>query len=324
MELTQLTYFCAVAGVGGFRKACANLRVSQPALSQQIKRLEAELGVELFDRGNRPIALTDAGALFYERAQQLLADVELTVSEVREFSGEFRGKVVLGAMQYLTFLALPEVIAAFRQAHPLVEFQLKMGNTGKLQQMLQSGEVDLALCHVDNFSPGPKFGIRELRTEELVIIVAENDPLASADKISVPELADVRFITFGEEASIHQALVDAFAEYGMSPRIDVESADMTTAFALVERGLGVALVPRSIVGGARVRSLALYPRPTNRHIALAWRQHRYRLRAVKALAEHIEKTMGQTAGPNIWTRQRFRTEGIASSGPSGQSDHIAT
>jgi DNA-binding transcriptional LysR family regulator len=298
MELIQLTYFCAVAGAGGFRKACANLMVSQPALSQQIKRLEAELGVELFDRGSRPIALTDAGAFLYGRAQQLLADVELTASQLHEFSGEFRGKVVLGAMQYLTFLALPEVIASFRQAHPLVELQLKMGNTGQLQQMLRSGEVDLILCHADNLSVGPKIHVRELRSEELVIIVAEDHPLASCDRISVPELADAHFITFGAEASIHQALLDAFAEYGRSPRIDVESADMTTAFALVERGLGVALVPRSIVGSAHVRPLPLYPRAASRRLALVWRENRYALRAVKSLAEHIEGSVGRTAHPD--------------------------
>ncbi len=134
MELRQLTYFCAVAKHGGFRRAAENLCLTQSALSQQIKRLEKELGVELIDRRYHPIRLTDAGAHFFPLATQILADVERTTSELRDYGNEDRGNVILGTMQYLTGLEVPNMIATFRESIHSLSFIFEWEQPANLRQ----------------------------------------------------------------------------------------------------------------------------------------------------------------------------------------------
>lgn len=291
MELRQLSYFVAIARRLSFRQAADDVHVTQSALSQQIRRLESEVGVELFDRRRHPIRLTDAGEHLLPRAIRLLDEVESLRTQTRDFGQTYSGRVVLGAMQYLTSLEVPDMLAGFRTRHPMVELQLRMGNTRQLEQMLKGDEVDLVLCHSDNLDLPGNFRVEELRTEELVIIVEATDPLAEANRLSIADLTDVPFITFQRGASIHDALQDAFAERGLTPRVGCESADMSTTFALVGRGLGVALVPRSITENGMytsraVRAVPLGPEPITRTVALVVRADRYHSRALSAFVSY--------------------------------------
>lgn len=298
MDLRQLRYFCAIAARRSFRAAGEDLRIAQPALSQQMRRLEDELGVELFDRSTRPVGLTDAGEHLLPRARQLLADLERATAEVREFSGEFRGRIAVGAMQYLTNLELPGLLASFRERHPLVELGLRVGNTGQLCELLESGELDIAVCHSDELDLSPEFATEELRTEELVIVVAAADPLAGQTAVTVQELAPTPLITFRKGASIREALQHAFDEAGLVPQISFESADLPTAIELVRRGLGVALVPRSIAEREppSVTALPIAPVRLTRRVALIWRSDRHRSRALEAFRRDARRTFTVPAG----------------------------
>lgn len=294
MDSRQLAYFSAVAARMSFRRAADDVHITQPALSQQVRRLENELGVELFDRRRHPIRLTSAGAHLLVLAHQILDAMDNAVAEVREFGSEYRGRIVLGAMQYLTSLEVPDLLAAFRTRHPRVELQLRMGNTGQLETMLRADEIDLALCHSDGLDLPPGFAIEPLRDEELVLIVAPSHPLAGRDQVSVTELADAPFITFRHGASIHDALMNAFAEHGLVPQVGFESADMATAFALVGRGLGVALVPRSITShgaspGHPVHAVPVGPGRISRTVALIWRRDRYHSPTFEAFSEYTRR-----------------------------------
>lgn len=291
MELRQLRYFVAIATRRSFRRAADDVRVAQPALSQQIRRLEAELGVELFDRGTRPVELTDAGQMLLPMARRILADVDRAAAEVREFSSEFRGRVVIGAMQYLTNLELPDLLAAFRERHPLVELQLRVGNTGQLTELLEAGEIDLAMCHADELSLPAHYAVSDLRTEELVILVAASNPLAAQRQVTVADFADSPFIVFRPGASIRAALENAFAEHGLTPRLTFESADIATAVELVKRDLGVALVPRSYAERepATVRGVPVAPVRLTRRVVCVWRRDRYHSRAVDAFQDAAQR-----------------------------------
>lgn len=293
MELRQLRYFCAIAARRSFRQASDDVHIAQPALSQQIRRLETELGVKLFDRASRPVQLTDAGEMLLVRARQILADVDRAAAEVREFGSEFRGKIVIGAMQYLTALEFPDLLADFRERHPLVDLQLLLGNSGQVLEMLKGGDVDIAFCHIDELDLPPELAVEELRREELVIIVKESDPLASLRQVTVQELADFPFITFRPGASIRQALQNAFAAEGLTVRVSFESGDIATAFALVGRGLGVALVPQSSTAteSHNVATVRVGPVPLTRRVALVWCRDRYRSRALDAFAQHAKRSM---------------------------------
>lgn len=296
MDLRQLRYFCAIASRRSFRQASNDVHVAQPALSQQIQRLEDELGVKLFDRASRPVALTDAGETLLPRARQILADVDRAAAEAREFGSGYRGKVAIGAMQYLAGLELPDLLAEFHDRYPQVELELRLGNSGEILEMLRAGYTDIALCHIDEVELPPDFTVEELRREELVIIVKPSDPLAGLREVTVQELADVSFILFRPGASIRDALENAFAQEGLTLRVSFESSDIATAFALVSRGLGVALVPRSTAETQphAVAVVRVGPHSLARRVALVSSRERYRSRAVDAFANHAKRRMSRS------------------------------
>lgn len=288
MDLRQLRYFCAIAARRSFRQASDDVLIAQPALSQQIRRLEVELGVKLFDRASRPVELTDAGQTLLRHANQILADVDRAVAEVREFGSEFRGKVVVATMQYLTSLELPDLLTEFHAQHPAVELKLLVGNSGEVINHVEDGAADLALCHIDDLDLPPEFSVEELRTEELVVIVEPSDPIAGMREVSVKELASKSFVTFRPGASIRTVVERAFDDEGVELRISFESGDIPTTLALVSRGLGVAVVPRSaseLLRDDQVAAVPIGPIPLVRRVGMVSRRDRHRSQAVDAF-EH--------------------------------------
>lgn len=282
MDLRQLRYFSAIAEHSSFRAAADDLRLAQPALSQQMRKLEGELGVLLFDRSTRPVELTDAGAHLLPRAKDILDTVERTTAELRDFASEHRGRLAVGAMQYLTNLELPDLLADFARNHPLVELGLRVGNTGQLCDGLTDGELDVVICHSDELGARPDLTVEPLRVEELVVVVARDDPRATQGSIAIESLAETPLLTFRRGASIREAMIEPFERAGLTPRIAFESPDLPTVVGLVARGFGVSLIPRSVAEReAGVASLRVTPEPLTRHVALVWRRDRHRSRAVE-------------------------------------------
>ncbi len=156
--------------------------------------------------------------------------------------------------------------------------------------MLRDNLIHVALCHADGLDLTPDYEAEVLRTEELVIITAAGDPLSALDEVSAKDLAEASIIAFTKGASIHQALVEALASEGLAPRIEFESADMSTTFSLVRRGIGVALVPRSTVevenkNGVPVTAIPIGPARIYRQVAIAYKRQPYISRAVRAFVD---------------------------------------
>jgi DNA-binding transcriptional LysR family regulator len=291
MEIRQLKYLCAIAEHGSFRKASAELLIAQPALSQQVRRLEAELGVSLFDRTRRPVELTPAGQSFMPRARQILGELERAAAEAREFAGEFRGRVAVGAMQYLTSLEVPDLLLTFGADHPGVQLQLRVGNSGQLRDLLLADAIDVAVAHAEGLDLPPQYAVEVLRPEELVILVDRDNPLASLRQATVQDLENVPFILFDDGASMQQALRRAFSHGELELNVALETGDLRTAVSLVARGFGVAVVPRSIAQRemAEVTGVRIGPVPLMRHVALAWNRDRHRSRALEAFSTHARR-----------------------------------
>ncbi|WP_349425986.1 LysR family transcriptional regulator [Microbacterium sp. LWS13-1.2] len=295
MDIRQLTWFLAIADARSFSKAAASAFVAQPAMSQQMQKLERELGVELFDRTSRPIRLTPAGEHLYARAVPILGEVQKTQMEVQEFSGEFRGRIVTGSMQYLASVEMADILAAYRNAHPAVELQMRIGNSGQLLDLLRARQLDIAYCHADGVVDEDEFDVRVLREEELVVIVGPRHPAADGTTMRVDDLLDQPLITFPPGAASHEALERIFATAGAAPKAWFESADMATAIALVTRGLGVALVPRSVASrDASIAPLSISPVPVTLHVAQVSRLDRPRSLAIDAFASRAAAALSST------------------------------
>jgi DNA-binding transcriptional LysR family regulator len=311
MELSQLRSVVAVSEHGSFRQAAAALQIAQPSLSQHIRRLELELGVQLFDRTRRPVTLSEPGRVLLERSEQILQAVAEARTEVRDFDVNFHGRVAVGAMQYLARLELPSLLATFRREHAATDLYLRIGNTEEIRELLVNGEIDIGLLHVEGAELPEGFATRKLRTERLVVIMSANDELTTRSKVQWRELADRPFITFKQGASLRQALIDAAGTAGFEPRATLDSADMPTAFALAEQGLGVALVPESCARqeAHRVASIVVGDGSLHRTVVLAWDARAYRSRAVAAFARLALQTFRPSAEPR--SRQSTRQQASA-------------
>jgi DNA-binding transcriptional LysR family regulator len=277
MDLRQLRYLVALADERHFTRAAAREHVAQPALSQQIRKLEEELGLSLVHRTTRQVALTDAGELLADRARRVLAEVEAARAELQELSGLRAGRVTIGAMQTLGAFDLPLVLATFHERHPGVELAVREEPSDTLAAMLRADALDLAILSVTDRIERRGLELERLASEELVAVLPPGHALAKRRRLRFAELADEDFIGFREGWALRHVLDQAAAEAGFTPRFAFESNEVPRIRALVARGLGVAVLPRSGVDdpeGQRVVAVPLTePRPT-RDVTLAWRGER--------------------------------------------------
>jgi len=290
MELRQVRYVVAIARHGSFTAAAAELRIAQPALSRQIQQIEREIGVLLFDRSRRQISPTPAGLAFVARADTLLSDVLALREEMQEFAGLLRGRVVIGALQSLAELRLPGMLAAFHQRYPGITVALREGNSGPLIDSLLAGQLDLALVHrIGTMQQAPAawqgIEIEPLYTEGLVLIMAPTHRLAHREQVPLADARDEPFVASVRGSALWQALVDACAGAGFSPRIAFEGGELHIVRALVHEGLGLALVPRSVATGTGIHAATLVPSAPTRIVSLAWRRERSRAAASATLLD---------------------------------------
>ena len=292
MELRQLRYFVEAARVGHFARAAQKLRVAQPSLSQQIKRLERDLGVELFDRSGRRAVLTQAGEALLVRAERILAEAQHASAEASEFSSVGRGRVVIGALQSLVEVRLPELLAAFERSYPSVEVALREETTVQMLDLLREGEIDLALGHTTGVRVPGRMVAERLFEEDLVLMMSPGHPLAVCEEVSLADLKDEIFVCYKEGSGIRAALMEACKVEGFEPRIPFECG---TLRSLAAAGLGVAVVPRSMAEcpGTRVAVAELKPHLA-RMVAIFQVEGRYLSPAAEALLvcarEHLSET----------------------------------
>jgi len=240
VELRQLVYFEAVVRHGGFTRAAQRLHVAQPAVSAQIRRLEAELGTMLLDRTTRRVAPTYAGELFAARARRVLDQLDGARADLAELSAVLRGQVRIGATQVLGSLDLPAAMAGFRRRYPGVSLALHTGLIAALLGMLTAGEVDVVVGPVHADLPAAYLA-RPLVAESLVLVTAPGHGPAGA-------LADVRaepFVCLPADSRLREILVAAAAAEGFVPRVEFETYSPASIRELVAAGLGVALLAGS-------------------------------------------------------------------------------
>lgn len=276
MELRQLRYLTAIADEGSFTAAAAREHVAQPALSQQIRRLEDEVGVTLVDRTTRRVRMTGAGIALVERARRALAEVDAGVAELNELTGVRAGRVAIGAMQTLGPFDLSRLLAAFHARYPEVELAVREEPSETLAERLRSDVLDLAFLSVTEQIQGGGLSFKRLATEEVVAVLPVEHPLAGRDGLDLRALAEERFIGYREGSMLRRLLEDAAEEAGFAPRVAFESNEVGRIRSMVARGLGVSLLPRSDVEGEGVPvALVSVARPSLfRDVTLVWRTDR--------------------------------------------------
>lgn len=270
MELRQLRYLVAVADERHFTRAAARELVAQPALSQQIRRLEREVGLRLVERSTRRVALTDAGERLVERARRALAEIDAGQAELQELVGVRTGRVKIGAMQALGPLDLPRLLAAYHDRHPGIELQVREEPSETLAGMVAEGSLDLAFLSPSERT-NDQLALHRLTTEDLVVVVSSRHRFARRRRLHLRELGGDPFIGYREGAAIRTLLVGAATAAGFEPRFAFESNEISRIKALVARGLGVAVLPRSETDPEEDMVTVVELRPAlSRDVSVAW------------------------------------------------------
>jgi DNA-binding transcriptional LysR family regulator len=283
MELHQLRYFLAIAETGSFTAAASRSHVAQPSLSIQVAKLEAELGGPLFERGRKGAKLTSRGELFRPRAAEALRQLEAAKSEADELAGLQRGSVSLGCMPTTGAYLLPPLLKAFDKAHPGIRLELKEESSPVLARLLRDNEVDLAI--VDEAGLGPGLASELLFQEPLLLAVPPRHKLAQRKSLALSQLKGEPLILMKSGHGFRKIVLDALAKAGVEPTVVHESGEIETVQALVEAGLGCALVPAMVRKSKGPAYLSLSePRPS-RSLFLAWREGAALSRAAVALRD---------------------------------------
>jgi DNA-binding transcriptional LysR family regulator len=283
MELRQLRYLDAVARRRSFTQAALDLPIAQSALSQQISRLERELGVELLRRTTRRVEVTEAGELVLARARRALAEVDGVDADLDALQGLVRGTLRLGGGPTVGPVNPAALIAEFSRAHPGVAITARDDVTLTLLRELRDDGLDLVLALVDADAHDGLEGVR-LLDEELVVIAPLDHPLAGTKRVRVERLAGEALVTYAAGSSLRERLI-ALVPDG---RVVAEANELETVRELTARGLGVTLMPRSIAASHAER-LAIRPL-SPRHMvpfSLVWRAGERPTPAAQAFREHV-------------------------------------
>jgi DNA-binding transcriptional LysR family regulator len=306
MELSQLRYLVALAEERHFTRAAAREHIAQPALSQQIRRLEDELGLTLVERTTRRVEMTEAGRLLVARARRVLAELDAAHTEMQALRGVEVGHVTVGALHTMGVVDLSLVLAIFHRRHPNVELTVREQSSEELAEMLRVDELDLAFLSVTEPIERHGLGLHQLVSEEVMAIVPRDHPLASRRRVNMRELAGEQFISFRPGARLRELLVGAGRQAGFEPQVKLESNESQRIRRLVARGMGVALLPRSdaTAAGADVAVLELTEPALARDITLAWRADR---RLSPAAAEFVELARETYSGADRRVKAAART-----------------
>jgi DNA-binding transcriptional LysR family regulator len=296
MELRHLRTIAAVARHGSFTKAAEELYLAQSAISQQIRRLETELGVEVFRRTSRKVELTAEGRVILGYAQRVLAEVDGLHSELEELTGLLSGQLRIGGVYPTGPYDLFGMLADFRAAHPGVAIHMVEDTQDGVLAALRADELDCAFTALNPDALGNEFAATLLWEEEIVVAAPADHPLCARGHVTFEQLAAEDLIAYRENSALRRRLERAMADRGLEPRNAFICTEMGAVRGLASKGLGIAVLPRSVAEqpGPPIELRPIGPARLTWPIALVWRASRRQTAAGKAFLkvalDYAEKT----------------------------------
>ncbi len=243
LSLRKLRAFSAVARSASFTRAAERLHLSQPALTVQIRELEEELGVRLFDRNTRQVKLTASGRDLLPALERVLSDLDAVTQSSRELAAGGRGTVRVAALPSMCATRLPQAIARLRKGHPAIRIELRDTVAQKILALVASEEVDFGIGSFDGVERG--FELSALASDRLAAVFPKGHALDMRKSLSLRDLARWPLILMDTQSSVRAHVERTFAAHGLATAPAFEVTYMSTAVGLVRAGLGVSLLPTS-------------------------------------------------------------------------------
>ncbi len=301
MELRHLRTIAAVARHGSLTKAGDELFLTQSAVSQQIRRLEQELGVEVFRRTSRSVELTAEGRVILGYAQRVLDEVDGLHSELEELTGLLSGRLRIGGVYPTGPYDLFGMLADFRAAHPGVAIHMVEDTQDDVLAALRADELDCAFTALDPDALGDEFAATLLWKEEIVVALPPGHPLAAGAQVTFEQLAAEDLIAYRENSALRRRLERTMAALDLEPRNAFVCTEMAAVRALASKGLGVAVLPRSVAAepGPPIELRPIGPERLTWPVALVWRAARRQSPAGKAFLQVALANAERTERPEL-------------------------
>lgn len=297
MEMHQLRYMVALARTGNFSRAAEQCNVAQPSLSQQIQKLEGELGERLFDRMKRQVRLTPHGAAFLPRAVRILEEVEAAKREAGDALDLKQGSVSVGVLPTIAPYLLPGIMARFSQRFAGVDITVHEDTTAQLLKLVHAYEIDFAV--VSDPINDDRLAVTELFTEELLLALPPKHPLGRKRTLTPADLRDEKLIVMKAGHCLGDQVLGFCERQEVKPRISFRSAQLETVQELVCAGLGLSLVPAMARrrGNRRAPDYRSLKSPApERKIVLVWPRQRPPGRAAAELVKLITAALSSGSG----------------------------
>jgi DNA-binding transcriptional LysR family regulator len=293
MDIKHLRYFKTVADLSSFTKAAKHLHIAQPAISMAIQKLEAELELTLLHRKDRKVSLTDEGQHLYRHAERIIQASEDALLEMQELKGLLKGEVRVGIPSMLGSYYFPPILMAFRHRYPQLTLTVIDGGAGKLQQLLEQGELDLAVV-VDQWRPDSNNLQSEVFLREQMMVISPKDhPFAELNTIDYYQLFAEELVMFNT-GFFHRNVVDRLAdEAGVSPKISFETNLIPLIKSIVKQGFALSTLMEMVIQDEPELVARPFTKPVWLDLSIAWRKEGYLSQAnrtfVDFVLEHSDK-----------------------------------
>ncbi|MVN92398.1 LysR substrate-binding domain-containing protein [Mucilaginibacter aquatilis] len=286
MEFRQLQYFVKAAETMNFTEAAASVFITQSTLSQQIKQLEEELGMLLFDRIGKHVRITEAGHVFLTHAQKILREVQKGKQAIAELNNAITGELNIGVSYAFTSLLLP-ALAPFSTKYPGIKIFVTYGNPEELERKLRLAELDMILAF-HNESDDEDLEMQVLFSSGIVAAVSKDNPLAKKKSISLEELARQELIMPGKGFSSRTYILDQFYRRKIEPNIKIEMNDVHSILSLVQNGNWATILnEKALLGWSNIKAVNIDIKEVERQSYILWQKGVYRKKAAKLFADEL-------------------------------------
>ena len=245
MEVHQLRYVCAIADAGNFSRAAERCQITQPSLSQQVLKLEEDLGARLFDRLGRSVRITDAGRAFLPHARAILEQMEIARTSVADKNADLRGSVAVGVIPTVAPYLMPGYTAAFAKKYPDAKLRIVEETTAVLVEGLRDLTIDVAILALPLRYKELK--LFPIRTEPLFAALRKGDPRDGAESLSLKDLRGESFVMLRDGHCFRDLSIGACTHARVTPNIAFESGQFSSLLGMVGAGVGVSLIPEMAI-----------------------------------------------------------------------------
>lgn len=275
MDIKHLQYFIEVSNFNSFSRAADHLFITQPTISKMIKNLETELGVDLFDRSRKQLALTDAGLIILEQAKLIDKAFNNLKTELDNLTELKKGHIRIGLPPIFDAHFFLKILGSFHENYPGITFQLVEDGSKKIEEDVSNNLLDIGIIVLP--TKNDIFDYFAFMEEDLLLILHQSHPLAEREEVQLAELANESFILFNKDFALNDRIILSCNSVGFDPHIISESSQQSFIEEMVAFKLGVSLLPESICHNLNknVKSVRIVNPSIRWNLAIIWGKNQY-------------------------------------------------